>query len=106
MCIRDSSYYKESLLPLFETFPFSEGRKKMMARCRYPLPDLVDYLKEKDPPVQKINIPYVQPEIRDELLMRLNRIENICVTSVSYTHLDVYKRQPLHHCPSHRPAPS
>ena len=37
----------------------------------------------------------ISPEYVEKALAEHPEIKTVCITSVSYTHLDVYKRQPL-----------
>lgn len=66
---------------LCEVGEVSQARRQMLYQGRNVVPNLREFLKEKNWPSEKINLPYVPADLRGTLIERLVRFGKLCVTS-------------------------
>ena len=72
-----------------EKYSLPEEKRLFLQKNYLLVPDLVAYLKETGICPEKINLPYLTPEIRQGLLARLSQMEEISLTSSVPDNLEI-----------------
>ena len=76
-----------------EKYSLPEEKRLFLQKNYLLVPDLVAYLKETSICPEKINLPYLTPEIRQGLLARLSQMEEISLTSSVPDNLEINAAQ-------------
>lgn len=76
-----------------EKYGLPEEKRLFLQKNYLLVPDLVAYLKETSICPEKINLPYLTPEIRQGLLARLSQMEEISLTSSVPDNLEINAAQ-------------
>lgn len=79
--VQGCCYVDASMEPVFSKLPFSKGRLEMMAKNRIVQENLLQFVKNQDLRIEKLNLPYLPPEYQEPIHLLLEKFPNIAVTS-------------------------
>lgn len=94
--INGESYYDEKYLARFGEYPtMTDNFRIYYTTIKNPVPDLLSYIKAHEGGIEKMNIPWMKLEKREEALRRLKNVSGIAITHSFVDNIEV-NREGVH----------